>query len=226
MSSEPIKDFGEGVGKGATEGLLNYSDQKIQQLIGLFKDGKLKFIGDQETIRVAKETKRSGEWAFYKTYIKDKDLLFIIRLGLTLRKVEKDSRRLDNLKDKIRRKYDIKGLHVAYFVQNGLLNRYVGILLDDLDSAIKLETTIINTLKNIEKHTIFVDWRYEESQLLKDSMTLTAAHLSEIFIISGIGSAAKIVRDCEEKLVEVLKKYELEKISTGEKEVFFFKRII
>ena len=67
MTSEPIKDFAEGM----TKGLLEYSEKKIKELVGLFKDKKLRFIGDKQTIDVAKETKNSGEWAFYKPYIND-----------------------------------------------------------------------------------------------------------------------------------------------------------
>ena len=47
-----------------------------------------------------------------------------------------------------------------------------------------------------------------------------------IFVVSGIASAAKIVRNCEEKLVELLNYYALEKISSEDKENLFFKRIL
>ncbi|MBU2053067.1 MAG: hypothetical protein KJ721_02375 [Nanoarchaeota archaeon] len=226
MISNPVKDFAEGLGKGATEGLLNYGEEKLKELIGLFKDRKLRFIGDKRTIENARETKKSGEWAFYKDYIKDKELLFIIRLGLVLRRVEEDQERLQNLKEKIKKKYELKGLHIAYFAQNGLLNRYVGILLDNLDSPENLNKVITNTLNNIEKHTIFVDWRYTKRQLVKESITITSAHSSSIFIISGIGSVAKIVHESEEALIKMLNKYELEKITTGKKEILFFKRVL
>lgn len=223
MTSDAIKDISESIGKGATKGLLEYSESKIKELVSLFKNKKLRFIGDKQTIQVAKETRNSGEWAFYKEYVKEKELLFIIKLGLVLRKIENNKERLQNLKEKIKNKNDVKGLHIAYFVQNGILNRYVGILLDNLDSANKLRQNISNTLKNIEKHAIFVDWRYDFRQLLRESMTLVAAHTPDIFVISGISTAAKIVISCELKLKQVLKKYELEKISTGDKEVLFFK---
>ncbi len=122
-------------------------------------------------------------------------------------------------------------MHIAYFAQNGVLNRYVAILLDDLDSPAKLSEIISNTLNNIEKHTIFVNWRYNKSQLVKESTTITSAHSPEIFIISGVGSASKIIKESEESLINMLNKYELQKfskfsISTGNKEILFFKRLI
>jgi len=219
MSSDILPDAVEGV----TKGVLSWGEEKIKQLAEKFRNKELAFIQEKEVIEKLKETKNSGELAFYKTYIKDKEILFIVRLGLTLRKFENNAKILQDFKLKIKKKYEIKGLHIAYFVQNGLLNRYVGILLDDLASPDKLNETICKTLQNIEKHTVFVDWRYNESQVLKESMTITSAHKPDIFIVSGVASAAKIVRDCEPKLAPMLLKYELEKISTGKKEVLFFK---
>lgn len=211
------------VSEGATKALLNYGEEKIKQLVEFFKSKKLRFIGDRKTIESAKETQKSGEWVFYKTYIKDKELLFIIKLGLVLRRIEKDEERLQNLKEKIKKKYEIKGLHIAYFVQNGILNRYVGILLDNLDSAETLNKIISNTLENIEKHIIFINSRYNKRILLKESMTITSAHSPSIFIVSGIGFASKIILESEKELIDILNKYELEKISTGKKEILFFK---
>ncbi len=213
------------VAEGVTKGSLSYGEDKIKQLVGFFKSKKLKFIGDKKTIEIARETKKSGEWVFYKNYIDDKELLFIIKLGLILRKIEVDQKRLDNLKEKIIKKYGFKGLHVAYFVQNGILNRYVGILLDNLDSSKKLKNIILDVLKNIEKHTIFINWKHNQRTLLKESITITSAHKPEIFIISGIGSSAKIIAESEKELINVLNNYELEKISTGNKEILFFKLI-
>ena len=218
-SKDTVKDIAE----GTTKGFLKYSEDKIKELVHKFKEKKLRFIGEKETIEIAKETRKSGEWAFYKSYIKDNELLFIIRLGLVLRKLESNPNKLNNLKEKIKKKYEIKGLHIAYFVQNGILNRYVGILLDDLDSAEELDNKISRTLNNIEKHIIFVDWRYTERQIIQESMTVVASHKPDIFIISGILSASEIIRKCEEKLINTLNRYSLEKISTGEKEVLFFK---
>ncbi len=223
MTSDPLKDIGEGLGKGATEGLLDYTENKIKELINSFNEKKLKFIGDKRTIEVAKEIKNSGELSFYKFYIKDKEMLFQIKLGLALRKIEGDSERRKNLREKVIKKYGVKGLHIAYFVQNGILNRYVAILLDNLDSTTRLEETIVKTLENIEKHAIFVDYRYDLRQLIKDTLTIIAAHSPDIFIISGIASAAKLVKECEARLIETLKEYEYEKMSTGNKEILFFK---
>ena len=47
-----------------------------------------------------------------------------------------------------------------------------------------------------------------------------------IFIISGFRTAAKIVQESVEQFKIILKDYELERVSAGEKEILFFKRKI
>lgn len=225
MSSEPLKDIAEGAVKGA----LNWTADFIKQLAKNFQENKLKFIKDKENIEIAKEQYNSGELQIYKSYIKDKKKLMILRMGLVLRKLENkgEKERKQNLREIIMKKYEIKGLHTAQFVENGILNRYIGILLDDISSVEKFKERINEIIDNIEKYVIFVKGYDSERLILKSCKIITTTYLPMIFIISGIGSAAEIVKKIEDRLVELLKdNYELEKMSKGDKENLFFKRIL
>ena len=127
--------------KGATEGFLNWSSNTIKELVSKLRHGNLGFIQDEKTIQIVKEQYNSGELAIYKEYIEDKEMLFLLKMGLTLRRLEKenDATRKINLRNKIFNKYEVKGLHIAQFVENGILNRYVGILIDDIVSIDKFK---------------------------------------------------------------------------------------
>ena len=224
MSYDPI----ESASKGVMEGFLNWGEDLIKKLASKFRDKRLAFIQDEKTIKLVKEQYNSGELSFYKEYIEDKEMLFLLKMGLTLRSLERDKEeeRKQDLRTKIFNKYNVKGLHIAQFVENGILNRYIGILIDDIVSIDKFKKDIINILENIEKHVLFVKSNDKERNLIKQVMTITSSNLSMIFIISGISYAAEIIRSCENRLKELLIDYELEKISSGEKENLFFKRII
>lgn len=225
MSSEPLKDLAEGV----TEGVLNWTTDFIKQLAKSFQENKLKFIRDKENIEIAKEQYNSGELQIYKSYIEDKEKLMILRMGLVLRRLENkgEKERKQNLREDIMKKYEIKGLHIAQFVENGILNRYIGILLDDISSVEKFKERINEIIDNIERYIIFVKTTDNDRSILESCLRITTVNLSMIFIVSGIGSAAEIVREIEERLVELLKEnYELEKMSKGDKENLFFKRIL
>jgi len=225
MSSEPLED----ITKGATKGTLEWTADFIKQVVKNFQENKLRFISDKENIEIAKEQYNSGELQIYKAYIEDKAKLMVLRMGLVLRRLENkgEKERKQTLREDIMKKYEIKGLHVAQFVENGILNRYIGILLDDIGSIEKFKERINEIIDNIEKYVVFVKGTDNDRLVLETCLKITVANLSMIFIVSGIGSAAQIVKNIEERLVELLKEsYELEKMSKGDKENLFFKRIL
>jgi hypothetical protein len=73
--------------EGVTKGTLEWSAEKIDSLIKKFKERKIAFIKDEETINIVKEEFSSGEAKFYEKYIPDKNLLFLAKMGLALRKI-------------------------------------------------------------------------------------------------------------------------------------------
>lgn len=219
-SDDPISSATEGV----TKGVLEWSSQKLGNWIKKFRNKELAFIQDTKTIELVREQYNSGEGKFYNEYIADKNLLFLVRMGLTLRKLDNNLERQKNLRGKIFRKYKIEGLHIAEFVQNGILNRYLGFLIEELISIENLKKDIEEILRNIEKYTIFVQAFSNKFELLKKANIKVDSHSPCIFIISGFKNAAKIVGDSIEDLKVILKEYEFERFSGGEKEILFFKR--
>lgn len=218
----------ESVTKGAVKGGLEWSSDFIKELANKFQNKELKFIRDEENIEVVKKQYDSGELQVYKSYIRDKRMLMILKLGLTLRRLHRDGKRemRQRLREDVMKKYEVKGLHVAQFVENGVLNRYIGILLDDIVSMDDFKKKINDILKNIEKYVLFVKSHNTKRHILEASLRITTSHLSMIFILSGMGQAADIIKESEEELVTILNEYELEKMSKGDKEVLFFKRTL
>ena len=228
MSSEPIKDLGEGIGKGAVKGVLEWGENVIKDLAKKFKEREINFIEDKNTLEIAREQYNSGELQIYKHYIEDKTKLMILRMGLVLRKLQRlgERDRKQRLREDIMKKYEIKGLHIAQFVENGVLNRYIGILLDDISSIEKFKERINEIINNIEKYVLFVKSGDDERFILDFCLKTTTSNLSMIFIVSGMGSAVEIIKRVEMRLVALLRDYELEKMSKGDNENLFFKRIL
>lgn len=226
MSSEfnPIED----ASKGAVKGALEWGTEQIKSLVEGFRNKRLSFIENKDTLQIAREQYDSGELQIYKNYIDDKNILMVLRMGLVLRKLEKkgEKDRKQKLREDIMKKYEVKGLHIAQFVENGLLNRYIGILLDDLDSIKKFREKINEIIENIEKYVFFVKLTDSERFVLDSCLRITTSYLSMIFIVSGMGSAKELMKKIEPKLIELLKDYELEKMSRGDNENLFFKRVL
>ncbi len=222
MSYDPVEE----ATSGAVKGVLDWTEDKIKAFVEKFKNRQLAFIQDQETIKLVKEQYISGELNFYKIYIEDKKLLFLVKLGLTLRKLENNRDRKQNLRNKIFQKYEINGLHIAQFAENGILNRYIGILISDLKSIEDFKRKITNILENIEKYVLFVKNDDNERTVIQIAKTKVFANSPDIFIVSGISHAAEIVRKCEIVITPLFTDYTLERVSSGEKENLFYKRAI
>ena len=222
MSYDPVESAASGTVKGA----LDWTEEKVKTFIEKFRNRQLVFIQDQETIKLVKEQYNSGELNIYKIYIEDKKLLFLVKLGLTLRKLGNNRSRKQNLRDKIFQKYDTTGLHVAQFAENGILNRYISILIDNLTSIEDFKRRIKKTLEDIDKYVIFVKADDTERFIVDIARTKVFANTPSIFIVSGMSHAAEIVRKCELVLTPLFKDYTLEKVSSGEKENLFYKRAI
>jgi hypothetical protein len=223
-NSDPI----ESIAKGAVKGLLEWGENAIKNFAKRFKEKEISFIHDKETLELVKEQYNSGELQIYKHYIENKKNLMIIRMGLILRRLDKEEfkDRKQRLREDIMKKFEVKGLHIAQFVENGVLNRYIGILLDDIDSIDNFKKRINEIVENIEKYVLFVKSTDKERFILDHSLRTTTSNLSMIYIVSGIGPAADLIRNIREKLISLLKDYELEVMSKGEKENLFFKRIL
>jgi hypothetical protein len=223
MSSDNPEALIENVTKGAVKGFLEFSKEQAMLWIKKFRDKKLAFIGEEKIIQTAKEQYQSGESKFYHHYIKDKQLLFLVGMGLTLRKIENDPEKRQNFRSKILRKFDIKGLHIAEFVENGILNRYIGVLLELIDSIEDLKTQIEEVLANIEKHSLFIQTFEKVEDIIRKSIHLTDSHKPKIFVISGEGPCATILRENIPAITESLKDYSYERISKLDRECLFFK---
>jgi hypothetical protein len=223
MSSDsPVADAFEGITKGS----LEWGSDQIKSFIEKFKKKDLAFIRDEETINTVREEYNSGESKFYQNYIDDKELLLLVRMGLALRKLDKTNQedKLHDLREKIYNKHKSRGLHVAEFVQVGILHRYTGILLEGMTSLDDFKKEITEVLKNIEKHVIFVQMHEKVGQIVQKATNILNAHSPEIFVVSGRGNAAKLADESAKKLEILFKNYATERMSAGEKEIIFFKK--
>ncbi|MEK6913746.1 MAG: hypothetical protein AABW47_03690 [Nanoarchaeota archaeon] len=210
--------------KGAVKGLLEFSKDQIDSIIKRIRDKKFAFIGDEKTIETAREQYQSGESKFYHTYIHNKEFLFLIGMGLTLRKVESNDEKRQNLRAKILYKHKVRGLHIAEFVQNGILNRYIGILLEIVNSIVELEKQIEEVLRNIEKHSLFIQHDDTLGTVIRKALTITDAHNPNIFVISGEGVCVLLIKENVLKISDSLKDYSLKRISTAKRECLFFRK--
>jgi len=211
--------------KGATKAAFEYAEEKIKELVIRFRNRDIAFVQDVDTINTAKEQRNLSEYKYFKQYIENRDYRILFQLGLTLRKFEKDNKRLARLRDKILLKYGENGLHIAQFVQNGLINKYVGNILES--STIDPEDLTVEIEKlfyNIENIVNYIEQFDNVDKKVKEITTKILAYSPKIYVICSSKSA---MEKCQKVLKGVLKEiqnYEVELYKTDIKEVLFLKR--
>ena len=222
--SNPIKDFGQGVGEGIGNSVIN---KNILLLIEKFKNRKLAFIQERSTINKARELLNSKEQNFYKTYIQNKEKQILAVIGLTLRKLDQEESydRRDNLAKKVSKKYGRKGLHLSYLVQNGVLSKYIINILEEIGDAELFEERLNNFLENLENFVYFVHSEQKSERVVEILKTRLIANGPDQFIISGMGFATNIVSDIFNLMKEIFSQpYEFEIYSGKKREIIFMNR--
>ncbi|MCD6237621.1 MAG: hypothetical protein J7K13_06705 [Thermoplasmata archaeon] len=112
---------------------------------------------------------------------------------------------------RVRRKYGQKGVHIAYFVQNGLFIKYIDILVSEFGYDKEMVTNeISNLFANIEKQTEFINVADNIKDKAKRIISKINANVPEIFIISSIGGATEICERVKEEVVKEIKDYDCE----------------
>ncbi|MGV8169050.1 MAG: hypothetical protein ACP5N3_03260 [Candidatus Nanoarchaeia archaeon] len=184
MSSDDITS-------GAVKGAISWSEDKIKEFVKNFKERKLAFIQDSETIDLVKEQLKSGEWDLCKKYLRDDKLKILVQMGLTLRRLDTSNNYpvLKNLRDRIVKKYGEKGLHIAQFVQNKILSDFIGSYVSTGTSIEDLITDVESLLNNLEKNVLFVKAEDKPEKLLRDIEIKLTANVPSIFIIFARQSA-------------------------------------
>jgi hypothetical protein len=212
---EIIKQYAE----GQTKAGLDWSFEKIKELVIKFINKGNSFLEDVTIISSARKDYSSDEMKLYKKYVLDKDLRKLIGFGITLRKITDLDKRFI-FRNIILGKFKTNGLHTVQFVENGLLSELIA-----FSSKEDLGYELNEVLQNIEKYVLFVQTT-DDFGLIQEKIKIKI-HCNNpyIFIISATGSAIKILKNCEDKIKSLLNNYKLKKIIDDECENFFFRLI-
>ena len=206
FSGDPVNEAIASAAKGTAAAVIEWTEEKIKQYAKKFKDKNLAFIEDTETIKLAKELRNSGEFNFFKRYIKDDNLHVLFQMGLTIKSLEKNGKDWKSLVKKIHKNYDREGVHIANFVANGLFSKYVNCFLDKGIDEDELKEEIEYLFKNIDNIVSFIQQDDNPKQKVGEIVTKIQAFSPLVFIISSIGVAITV---CEK-----VKKLVMQKVSS------------
>ena len=217
----PSEDPLESVAKGATKAFLEHAEQKMDKWITKFRNRELAFVQDPETIKRAKDLRKTPEWDIFIRYIDNTGLRIVFLMGLTLRYLESVGKPIATLRRRIKKRYGIEGLHVAYFVQNGCFSKLLANILEREPTPEKIKTNIENLFHNIEKTVVFIDTLDDIERKTKEIITKIDAHSPKTFIVSSArahaesaGPAMKKCRKIRKNVMKEISGYTVELYKT------------
>jgi hypothetical protein len=207
-----------------TEAVLEWTEDKVKELVTKFRNRDIAFVEDSEIINVVKEQRKTPEWEYFKQNVEDQDIRILFQMGLTLRKLEQDIRKREDLRNKIFKKYDKKGLHVAEVVQNGIFSRFLGTILERSQTPQKLKEEILDLFKNIDNRAVFIQARYDEKYVKRRTDEIVAkinAHSPDVFVISSVGRARDICKKIAKSVMNKISDYTYELVESENKRIYF-----
>lgn len=157
-------------------------------------DRELLFVSDKRTYQLIRDEEfNEQEFAVLRKYLDDRDARILVASGLVLRDLQNvDQKRLESLREDIRRKYDAWGLHVAQAAQAGFLwhvaSRLVG---EDLTNQAMTEQ-FTQFVREIDRHMAFVRKDRTQDGLVREIEIQLSANKPNIYAVAGRGKAVDI----------------------------------
>ncbi|MBI5347180.1 MAG: hypothetical protein HZB66_01075 [Candidatus Aenigmarchaeota archaeon] len=207
---------------------LEHTAEKIKELVDRFRNRDIIFVEDEETINTAKEQDETSEWQLFKNLFekKDNNIHVLFKLGLTLRKFEKnnETKKLEDLREKIYNKYGAEGVHIAQIVQSGIFGRYIGIIIEKTQSPQRLKLEVETFFKNIDKSVSFIKAEDHAEIKIEEIVTKIRANSPHTFIILSMGLVMEKCEEIHSKVIEKIPDYKSESYKSENRLIYFLTR--
>jgi hypothetical protein len=206
--------------KGATLAGLEWTEQKVRDLVKQFNNRKLAFLKDADNIELVKEERKSTEFSILKQFVPEAYIIQV-QMGLTLRQIAADQVRVQSLRGKIARKYDSKGLHVAEMTQVGIMIQLLTHLSGLYRDPVEVKKRLDYFLDHAEDLAIFVKTSDKPKAVVPLIVARIEAQDAHIMILFGCLSAQNIVNRVLNLLKEEPRNYPFETYQEGEQTIAF-----
>ncbi len=149
---------GEEVAAGAAGAVIEFTVERIPELIKRFQNKEIAFIKDRENINTVKQERNSAEWKMIGPFVpKEERVIGIqIQMGLALRSLESHPERLEDLRQKIVTRFGTSALRIAELAQRGIVAELLTRLAKIHSSPGEVQSRFISFLKVSEDFAFFI----------------------------------------------------------------------
>jgi hypothetical protein len=189
LSDDPVKSASEGVASA----VLDWSEQKVRDFVKQFLNRKLAFVKSAENIELIKHQRSSSEYSVLSQFVPKGPYSILVQMGLALREIENDKDRVLELVDRIRRKYELSGLHVAEITQIGITTQLLTRLLELHHDPTEVTKKLTYFLDHVEHLVIFVKSSDNPKVKVKVILTRIESFTAHMMVVFGSGYAKDVV---------------------------------
>jgi hypothetical protein len=222
MSSNPVADA---AAKAAAEVAIKWTVEKVKQLAIKFQHRDVAFVEDLATIQFALKQRKTSEYAIFCENIADSKFRILFQLGLTLRGIETELEKCQNLRNTIIKKYGKEGLHIAQFVQNGIFARYYSKFLERGLTPEQLKEAIWTLFQHIDHTNSFVQANDNEEKTTDAIVSRINCYNPRTYSISGLRSVKGKVRFIASTVLKRIDGYSVEAYDTDIRVIVFLNRV-
>ncbi len=133
--------------------------EHARELAEKFKKKHLGIIERKDTVQIATQQTKSGEYRTYRQYVKDPALRRLILAGLEMREMETDPAHEEDvavIRDHIKSTYGIAALHAAEVAQAGVLSLLIGVTLPKVSSQEVIQHHVESILREVDRFVSFI----------------------------------------------------------------------
>ena len=211
MGDDPL----ETAAKGAVEGGLEWSSEKLWKLVEKFRNRELRFVEDRKNIESVRAQRETAEYKFLQEYLPKGYLRILCLMGLALREMVRDKDRMNELVSDIFQRYGTSGVHITELVQMGVITELLTRLVKLFQSPSDVQKRLTSFLEQIDTGTgrqgRAADGRHvrevvaqedaklvdSKSRLVKEQVNTNPIHMMIVF---GSGHAKTVVKNIIKKL--------------------------
>lgn len=221
MSEDPLAS----VVKGAILAGAEWTEAKVKSVAVQFLKGDLRLVEDVDTMKIVEAQRKSPELDLFTKYVDDATLIFLFKMGLTLRKLEYDVPKRNALRTMIAEQFDPIGLHIAEFCQNNFFSKYLDTIMSRAKDKKALKQEIADFFLNIEKTVSFIKETDNVDKKAKEIVTRIQSNLPKTYIIFSSVSAIVKCRKIKRLVMAEISSYTADLYSTDSKEVYFLNKV-
>lgn len=197
MGTDPIESASE----GATLAVLEWTEQKVRDLVKQFQNHKLAFIKNAENIELVKEERKSSEFSMLKQFVPKGPYSIQVQMGLALRQIANDQKRAEQLADRIYKTYGYSGRHIAEITQMGITNQLLKHHVELYRKPEEVTMRLTYFFDHIEDLVIFIRNTDKPNAIVSVILTRIESFTAHIMILVGSGYAQNVVL----KILKIIK---------------------